>query len=437
MPKKTLTERLDKAKYKYEAKKGKSNRTMTGQVMREVGKQLGQLIGGLVPYPGASTTGGIIGKGAGAMLSKATGNGDYVIAPFAIKSNSVYSQYDLSQQVPQFKSGKKKTTICHREYVGDVFSGPTLVSGSTPYNVTYYPINPGVGTLFPWLSGIAQNYECYSIKGMIVELKSMSADALNSTNTALGTMGCAVSYNAANSNPFINKQAVENYEYGMSCKPSQSLLFPVECARNQTVLSEMYVRTGQVPSGQDPRMYDLGNLAIFTQGMQAANVNLCELWITYEIEFFKAKNLSAIGGAIDYGHWATTAQVSNTQWFPSTAGAYPNNTLSLTFGGTTCTFPTDIIQGNYIFHFVMYAASALASQPPSITYTSNCKALSLWNLNAYNITQASLTTQSKFEFSFGVTITGPGAVITLSGGTAFGTVQSGDIIVTQIVSPAS
>jgi hypothetical protein len=57
----------------------------------------------------------------------------------------------------------------------------------------------------------------------------MSADALNSTNTALGQVILSVQYDAANP-PFTNKQAQEAYDGSISIKPSSSVLFGVECA---------------------------------------------------------------------------------------------------------------------------------------------------------------------------------------------------------------
>lgn len=49
-----------------------------------------------------------------------------------------------------------------------------------------YSVNPGQQVSYPWLSTIAANFESYRIIGQLYEFKTMSADALNSTNTALG-----------------------------------------------------------------------------------------------------------------------------------------------------------------------------------------------------------------------------------------------------------
>ena len=62
---------------------------------------------------------------------------------------------------------------------------------------------------------------------MLFEFRTMSADALNSVNTALGQVIMATDYNAANP-PFGQKSEMENYEFGQSCKPSESQIHPIE-----------------------------------------------------------------------------------------------------------------------------------------------------------------------------------------------------------------
>lgn len=98
-----------------------------------------------------------------------------------------YSVHNDTQKNSLFTEGaynfkRQRTIITHREYIADIVTGPD--AGSFSY-VTY-SINPGSTNLFPWLSNIAQNFESYKMLGLVFEYKSMSADALNSVNTALG-----------------------------------------------------------------------------------------------------------------------------------------------------------------------------------------------------------------------------------------------------------
>jgi len=120
--------------------------------------------------------------------------------------------------------------------------------------------------------------------GLCFEYKSMSADALNSTNTALGSVVACVDYNAA-TGPFLGKQDMLNSYGAIDCKPNESIIIGVECDPAKLPLNELYVRGGAIPSGQDPKTYDMGVFNIATCGVQAANVNLGEIYVMYDVEF--------------------------------------------------------------------------------------------------------------------------------------------------------
>ena len=94
----------------------------------------------------------------------------------------------------------------------------------------------------------------------------MYSDAVVTANGSLGSIILATEYNAG-APPFANKQAMENYEFAQSCKPSCSVLHPIECARSQSVLSELYVRTGIVPPNEDVKTYDFANFYFASQGI--------------------------------------------------------------------------------------------------------------------------------------------------------------------------
>lgn len=98
--------------------------------------------------------------------------------------------------------------------------------------------------------------------------RTFSADALNSTNTALGAVIAAVDYDSSSPN-FTSRQQMENSAFSMSAKPSESFNVPVECSPKQSFSgNKLYVRFGAVPSGSDPKTYDVGNFVIATTGVQ-------------------------------------------------------------------------------------------------------------------------------------------------------------------------
>lgn len=252
----------------------------------DFGRKAGRVVGGMLGSKwGAGKLGSMAGEKLGSYLhyiGKMFGSGDYVTSAQQVKQNTLVN----SSQIPQFVNGKHATRIQHREYIGDIFSG-SLTSGASVFNRQDFPINPGMLQTFPWLSSVCgPNWQQHRINGMVFEYRSGSADALNSTNTALGYVIMATDYDSAD-RVFADKQSMENTEFAVSCRPACSMIHAIECAKRQTPINEQYVRFAAPPANADIRLYDLGRFSIATIGMQAANVNLGELWVSYDIEFLK------------------------------------------------------------------------------------------------------------------------------------------------------
>ncbi len=272
----------------------KTNRGKKGSLGRTLATGALGALGSAFGAPGAA-----IGSQVGNFLSDILGMGDY-----EVKSNSlstVGSIMPATSGVPTFHSEKRSVRVKHREYLGDVNS-------SVAFALQAYSINPGLSQTFPWLSSLAENFQAYRFHGLVFEFWSTSSNALNNVNTALGTVVMATQYNAARAN-FTSKAEMEQYEFATSCKPSMSMIHPVECASLEAPLSELYIRTGALPAGEVLQFYDYGKFQLATVGMQNAN-NIGELWVSYDVELYKPR--------ISPGLWAGSYQrVSNA--------AYDNN----------------------------------------------------------------------------------------------------------------
>lgn len=249
------------------------------------GGLLGTLLGTALGGPGGGMMGGTLGKLGGAALSSIFGHGDYQVTNGpAIKENNLLSNGGNAANIPQFGTGKVACNFKHREYIGDIISSATAGA----FKIDSFNVNPGLPTTFPWLSGVVgANFQQYRLNGMAFEFRSMSGDALNSVNTALGSVIMSSDYDSADA-AFTSKQQMENTEYGVSCKPSVNMLHAIECARSQTSISELYVRNFGVPTGTDIRLYDMCKFYIASVGCQGTSVNLGELWVTYDVDAFKA-----------------------------------------------------------------------------------------------------------------------------------------------------
>jgi hypothetical protein len=385
------------------AKKGKGKKpngarqTSKQHIMRGVGKYKTSSIqrklkgrGGYAEDVGSSI-GSWLGKKAGSLFRSITGLGTYAVTKNSLMANP--------NDPPVLTNTKGGTRIQHREYITDI-------TGSSTFTLTPFSINPGVAATFPWLSGCALNFEEYILHGLVFEFKSTSASALNSTNTALGTVIMATEYNVVNAN-YTNKRDMENYVYSTSCSPDTSALHPVECARDINVLSELFIRNTIPPSGTDLRFSDIGKFQIATVGMQAS-ANIGELWVTYDVELIKPKLPNAYT-SIGPAHYAYDA----TSGFPAGASAAPVSTNVfgidgekvglLGTGNTPVTLDENIITfrsaGRYIVLLWAYGSSVTVVYP-TITLSSTVTGATIFTTGG----SSELYLQSPANSTAGVTM---------------------------------
>lgn len=310
---------------------------------------------------------------------------------YEVKHNSL-----TSSGVPTMHAGKNSVRIKHKEFLTDI-------TGSTGFENRLYTINPGSSETFPWLSNIACMFQSYKIHGMCFVFNSTSADALNSVNTALGTVIMATQYNVALP-AFVNKPEMEQYEFTCTTKPSQSLTHCIECDPSLQVMPHLFTRTGVLPSGQDYQFYDWGEFQLATVGMQAA-ATIGELWVTYDIEFFKPR--IAAGGAWP-GDFMRVTNGTPSNAFPlGTLLVAPTGNLPVTVNGTTITFDSSISAGRYRITVVWQGTVNAAFTAPSRTL-SNCTLSNYFTTN----------TASEFTIPLGGATTNRAAyegVVTING----------------------
>jgi hypothetical protein len=299
-----------------------------GGVAQSIGQALGQGLGNYVMPGVGGSVGGTLGSGLGWAFKKVTGYGDYKIMANTLTMSG--------SPVPAF--GENCIRIRHKEYLGDVLS-------TTAFTLTSIALNPGLSLSFPWLCTVASNYQEYYFAGLLFSFVSTSADALNSTNTALGKIIMATDYNASDT-VFINPQQMLATEFSNYGKPADNLLHAVECHPGTRPTKWQYVRTAAVGTGRDPRLYDLGVFQIASQGMQAA-ANIGGLWVSYDIILCKPV-IAASGSVMDY--WYSSTCSTNSSIAPaSVSGAV--RSIGCTITGTTVApqlnFPFGTISGTY------------------------------------------------------------------------------------------
>lgn len=223
------------------------------------------------------------------------------------------------------------------EYIMDVYgtnAGFTTVS---------FPINPGLSETFTLLSGISTTFETYRFKKLTFYYKPMVADLISSSNTTLGTVGMAFTYDPddpsqvnANqpqtSSSFPNKSSFMNYEGSVSVRPDQPLIFNVDCRHGHRRNPLYFVRQGE-SKGIDIRLSDLGIFWLAVAQQQSIGI-LGELYCKYTVEFQKSKPNYSLSNSNRYAHYRLT-DPSVTDWFGTSRTAMAGTNLSLNFQETS------------------------------------------------------------------------------------------------------
>lgn len=352
-----------------------------------------------------SKLGEYVGGAAQGLVRQFTGYGDY-----KIKANALMPGESGTIVNPNVHGGQ---VFRGTEYLGDIISG---APGS--FTLQSFDINAALEKTFPKLAQCMANYDQYVVEGMFFEFRSMSADALNSTNTALGQVVMACNYNVLSPN-FSTKQAMEEYDGGISIKPAESCKFFIECSRSESPLDVLYTRSALVPTGADQRMYDLGNFQIATNGLQGTNVNVGELWVTYQIAGLKPKLFSGMGNYNNGLCCSNTTWTSGSDYWGNIAQAvkvdYSSGGMGL--GSNFFNFPISPLVQTYQVISCWVGSGAAAWVPPTLTFTNAQLANNgSIGLDLTSPSNGSSTTNGQMTFVCTVNANTQG-VFTLTGGT--------------------
>lgn len=417
----TVGVRKPKAKAQRERRKEVS---LIGQALRSLGGLGGGAIGGLFGQAGAGSS---VGSSLGAAVSKWLGTGDYTV-----KQNSiVQATLKGSNSIPMMHNVGQSVTIRHKEFL-------CSIKGSKNFTLQrFFLLQPGDTNTFPWLSGVANRFQQYRIKGMVFHYVPTSGYAVQGDDPSLGAVMIQTSYRANDSDPTSKVEMMNEY-WASENIPSDSFCHPIECAPQENPFQIHYVRTLPVPTGDSPLLYDIGKTYVATQGMPGDGKVVGDLWVTYEIELLKPQIrsdvLTEVDSAFAESQGTLTSGVSPLGNAPATAvGSIP-----FTMVNRTITFPVGLL-GRFIvtvrmFPSITFSAIDLSGSP---VYT-NCEA---WAVDSGGTTYTRTVmiagtgaTINSGYYQFGVSLTDPSsaASVLISAGTWTGTPSLSRVSVAQL-----
>lgn len=170
------------------------------------------------------------------------------------------------------RNTREGTTVTHREYLFDV------ARTADTFSIDTVVVNPGISNSFPWLSQIASRYESYTFERLDYVYQPMVP------TTQPGSIMMAIDFDAADAAP-SSKQVLMAYAGANRGAPWQPFKISASNIDRKKMVSERYVRSGQLPANTDVKTYDLGNLFVATVGTGAPTVTLGEIYVEYTVRF--------------------------------------------------------------------------------------------------------------------------------------------------------
>ncbi len=316
-----------------------------------IAKAAGGAIAGALGIPPVvgEVFGDIAAKGLTTVLD---GSGDYAELPLStpINTNTLLGvATPEASQIPSMHRSKGCTRISHREFFTDV-------AMTTAFTCRSYTVSPVSQSFLPWLATVARGFQEYRIMGLVVEFRSLAANAISGTNAGMGSITAAFNYDVY-SIPPASKIQLSNQLFAVSCKPSENMMIPMECEPDEDVTKLLHISQGQ--NNLERHFYDFARLDVVTQGASAGYAGAGELWVTYDIMLFKPI-LTQINNSPLF-HYQLEGATSTVPWEPDTGFVQPafnNMGAVVTVGTSLVEFSPSIPVGWY---GIMYALAGTAT----------------------------------------------------------------------------
>jgi len=343
-------------------------------VPRVVGAGLGAFIPGAAGIRGGWDAGANVSKmmGWGAYRAPARGRaprrtlrGRGAYSSDAPTSGAAAGPLLYRGTVPSMHGGAEGSILVqHKECIG-------IINSSTGFAVNKYEINPGLNTAFPWLSGIARNFQQYDIEGLAYVFKPTCNDGTTGSTIAnMGTVTMCTDQNILTSTP-VSTIAMLQTQFSVSGKPSSELLMPVEQDRRRggQMVRHLLVRSGAVPVGGTAQFYDDAVMFIATDGNGVAGVQLGQLFVTYSIRFVNPAStrpgMDVMTARMNFG--VTTSAAPFGTGLPT---KHFDNIGVTTSGGNKITLDAGN-DGTFLFDMWTSVDSDVEYDAPTITAISN------------------------------------------------------------------
>lgn len=218
----------------------------------------------------------------------------------ARKQASVAAAYATGQsgQGAKVQQSKDSIRIVHREFIGNLTGSAAFAIAST------FALNPGMAATFPWLAGIAKNWETYRFRSLRLCYYTRTG------SNVPGSVILAHDPDSSDAAP-ATELVMTTYESVAEDAPWKDICLVLRALSMHDIGPRKFVRTGVLAANQDIKLYDSGNLFVGT--VDGTAVPWGKLWVEYDVDLYTPQ-LPPSGASV-----AGTA--SNTAGTGSAAGS--------------------------------------------------------------------------------------------------------------------
>jgi hypothetical protein len=276
-----------------------------------------------------------------------------------MKQASVAAAYSTGVSGNKPSISQKSSDSCvvgHKELVGNLSGGATAAFTQ----LLQLPLQPGLTSVFPWLSNIAQNWQFYRFR------KLRFCYYTRTGSTTVGSVVVVPDYNPADGAP-LNETIASSYEDVQEDVPWKDQCCVLRPQAMHGIGVKKLIRSGPLAANLDINQYDSGNLWVFSVDSAAAAV-WGKLWVEYEIEFMTPQLLP---GGDELSSSSTITMTAGTTAAPLTTGILSGiGPLSSFTAAGVMTFTNLVVGAEYIIGLADTGNASIANFGTLVGFTA-------------------------------------------------------------------
>lgn len=188
----------------------------------------------------------------------------------------------------------------------------TVSAASTALAVVPFDVNPGLGSVFPWLSDVANRFDKYKFTSVKFRYVPQAA-------AQAGTVTLAFDFDPNDDAPSTMSEAATYHDYVMtSIWNTADLSLDLG---NGDKLPQKNTRPGMPGADLDLNMYDVGKLYLLTEGAAAGVLGYLE--VIYTVNLFVHQVQAGVGGKMVATAGLTPTALFGTDVVPDASAHLP------------------------------------------------------------------------------------------------------------------